>query len=68
LILLHDSPGNTATVEALRTVIPAFLARGFRFVTCGNLFKEKGITPSRGGMYSSVLHMIPAEASCSAPN
>ena len=68
LILLHDSPGNFATVEALRTVIPVFLERGFRFVTCGRLFAEKGVTPLRGGLYSNVLHRIPAEDCCASPD
>ncbi len=67
IILLHDMPGNTETVKALRTVIPALMDRGFRFVTCGNLFREKGVTPARGGMYNNVLRMIPAAACCSAP-
>lgn len=67
IILLHDMPGNTATVEALRTVIPALLGRGFRFVTCGQLFAEKGVIPLRGGMYSNVLHRIPAEDCCASP-
>ena len=59
LILLHDLPGNTETVKALRTVIPALLARGFRFATCRQLFKEKSVTPLRGRMYSNVLAPLP---------
>ena len=59
LILLHDMPGNTETVKALRTVIPALLKRGFRFVTCGQLFDQKGVTPLRGRMYSNVLSPLP---------
>ena len=59
LILLHDLPGNVETVKALRTVIPALLERGFRFTTCRNLFKEKGVTPLRGRMYSNVLAPLP---------
>ena len=59
LVLLHDLPGNVETVKALRTVIPALLERGFRFTTCRNLFKEKGVTPLRGRMYSNVLAPLP---------
>ncbi len=55
LVLLHDMRGNIETVKALRTVIPTLLDRGFRFTTCGNLFKEKGVTPIRGRLYSNVL-------------
>ena len=55
LVLLHDMTGNIETVKALRTVIPTLLERGFRFTTCGNLFKEKGVTPVRGRLYSNVL-------------
>lgn len=54
IILLHDMPGNIATVEAIRTVIPEFKAWGFRFVTCGQLFHEAGVTPVRGRLYSNV--------------
>lgn len=55
LVLLHDMTGNIETVKALRTVIPTLLDRGFRFTTCGNLFKEKGVSPVRGRLYSNVL-------------
>lgn len=55
LVLLHDMVGNENTVEALKTAIPALLARGFRFVTCGGLFQEKGVVPVRGRLYSNVF-------------
>lgn len=45
IILLHDMPGNDATVEALDIIIPALLAEGYEFVTISDLFKNKGITP-----------------------
>lgn len=54
IILLHDMPGNKNTVEALRTVIPAWKERGFAFVTCGELFDLKGVTPKKGKIYSNV--------------
>ena len=38
IILMHDFIGyNSPTPEALRTVIPALLERGYRFVTVGEL-------------------------------
>ena len=55
IVLLHDMPGNVNTVEALKTIIPELKRRGFRFVTCGQLFDEKGITPHHDWLYSNVL-------------
>ena len=54
ILLLHDMPGNYASVEAVRTVVPILKQRGFRFVTCGQLFAEKGVTPEKGKLYSHV--------------
>lgn len=54
ILLLHDMPGNENTVEAIRTVIPELKKRGFEFVTCGELFACKGVTPERGKIYSNV--------------
>ena len=58
IVLLHDFPGNDNTVEALRTIIPGLKKRGFRFVTCAQLFAEKGVTPVRGRLYSNVLQTV----------
>ena len=58
LFLLHDMPGNVNTVEALKAVIPALKKRGFQFVTCGQLFREKGITPMPGLLYSNVFQPV----------
>lgn len=55
IILLHDMEGNTATVNALDTIIPELISRGFELVTVGGLFAAKGITPKRGVVYSNVL-------------
>lgn len=55
ILLLHDMEGNENTVEAVKTVIPVLKQRGFRFVTCGQLFREMGVTPVRGRMYSNAL-------------
>ena len=54
IVLLHDMPGNTNTVEALKTVIPELKKRGFSFVTVRQLFAETGITPVPGRLYSNV--------------
>ena len=54
ILLLHDMPGNDSTVEAIDTVIPVLKERGFRFVTCGQLFREAGVAPQKGRMYSNV--------------
>ena len=54
IVLLHDMPGNTATVEALKTIIPELKKRGFRFVTVRRLFEEAGVTPVHGRLYSNV--------------
>lgn len=55
ILLLHDMTGNVNTVEAIKTVIPVLKQRGFRFVTCGQLFREMGVTPVKGRMYSNAL-------------
>lgn len=55
IILLHDMEGNTATVNALDTIIPELISRGFELVTVGGLFAAKGVTPKRGVVYSNVL-------------
>lgn len=44
IILLHDSQGNTQTVDALDTIIPALLDEGYQFVTISELFELKHIT------------------------
>lgn len=58
LLLLHDMKGNDNTVAALRTVIPELKKRGFSFVTCGDLFRVKGIAPVRGRLYSNVFQTV----------
>ena len=55
IVLLHDMQWNINTVEALKTIIPELKKRGFRFVTCTQLFEEKGITPVHGRLYSNAL-------------
>ena len=52
IILLHDKEGNFRTVEAVRQIIPALLAQGFRLVTVSALFREKGVTPQPRILYS----------------
>ena len=55
IILLHDSEGNINTVEALRFLVPELRRRGFRFVTCSQLFEENRIYPLPGHLYSNVF-------------
>lgn len=55
IILLHDMQGNENTVEALRALLPELRARGYRFVTCGQLFDEKGVLPVKGRLYTNVF-------------
>lgn len=55
IVLLHDFPGNDATVEALDVIIPALKEQGFRFVTVPELFKAKNITPVRNKLYTNVM-------------
>ena len=55
IYLLHDMPGNEATVQALDVVIPELKKQGYRFVTVPELFKAKNITPQRNKIYSNIL-------------
>lgn len=56
IILLHDSAGNTQTVEALDKLIPAMQEEGYQFVTVSELFELKGveISPDDTGLYTVV--------------
>ncbi len=54
IILLHDMEGNSATVEALDTIIPELQAQGYRFVTVSELFEAKGISPDMEKVYTNV--------------
>lgn len=48
IVVLHDGPGSReATLTAVRAVLPALRARGYRVVAVGDLLKE--ISPSSGG-------------------
>ena len=42
IILLHDFQGNTATVNALPTIIENLQSQGYQFVTMSQLFEYKG--------------------------
>lgn len=55
IILLHDMEGNSATVEALDTIIPELQAQGYKFVTVSELFEAKGITPDMEKVYTNVM-------------
>lgn len=55
VVLLHDSEGNDATVEALDRAIPELLQQGYEFVTISELFKKAGIdraNAKKGTVYS----------------
>ena len=58
IVLLHDMQWNQYTVEALKVILPELKKRGFRFVTCAQLFAEKGITPVPGRLYTNVLQTV----------
>ncbi len=58
IILLHDASGNTKTVEALDTIIPALQKDGYSFVTVSELFAAKEVTPQEGIVYSEVLSEV----------
>lgn len=55
IILLHDMEGNSATVEALDTIIPELKAQGYQFVTVSELFRAKGIEPNMERVYTNVM-------------
>ena len=58
IILMHDQKFNFKTVEALETIIPELLSRGYEFVTVSELFYAKGVTPRTGKdrfIYSNCL-------------
>lgn len=55
IFLLHDMPGNEATVQALDIVIPQLKEQGYQFVTVPELFKAKNITPVKNKIYSNIL-------------
>ena len=42
IILLHDFQGNSATVQALPTIIESLKNQGYQFVTMSQLFEYKG--------------------------
>ena len=43
IVLLHDAAGNDQTVEALDTLIPYLLEKGYQFVTVTELFEVRGV-------------------------
>ena len=58
IVLLHDMMWNQNTADALKVIIPELKKRGFRFVTCAQLFEEKGVTPKKGWLYSNALQTV----------
>ena len=55
IILMHCFPGNDATLEALKVLLPWFAEQDFRVTTVSGLFAEKGIQPVAGKIYSNVF-------------
>lgn len=45
VILLHDAQGNSKTVRALDTIIPALQAQKYEFMTVSEMFRECGAEP-----------------------
>ncbi len=54
IVLLHDTAGNSQTVEALEIMIPALQAEGYEFVTLTELFARQGETPKKQQLYNEV--------------
>lgn len=56
VLLMHDFSANQKTVEALKTIIPALIDRGFTFVTVSELFELRypdGQTWNHDKLYNS---------------
>ena len=56
IYLLHDTEGNSKTVEAVDRIIPVLKERGYTFVTVRELMKQKNIKPQPGVIYTDVLN------------
>lgn len=52
IILVHDMPGNTPTVEAVKRVIPALMEQGYEFVNVREIFDKPGKQIDHKVMYS----------------
>lgn len=59
VILLHDAKGNFRTVDALDMIIPKLKEEGYRLVTISQLFRENGIVPKHGFLYTNVFQTEP---------
>lgn len=55
IILLHDMPVNFKTRDALKEIIPALKAKGFKFVTVSQLFDKCGAEKDGKKLYSNVF-------------
>lgn len=64
IILLHDSAGNTQTVEALRTLLPELHDQGYDFVTVSQLFTEYDIIPKP---HNRILYSFAEQTEMYAP-
>ena len=62
IYLLHDFEGNDNTVEAVDRIIPILKERGYTFVTVRELFKQENLNPTKGFLYTDILHAEPWKA------
>ena len=65
IILLHDMNNNDNTVEALDTLIPELLNRGYQFATVSELFRAKKVVPEYKNkyVYTNVMQTTPRKNS-----
>lgn len=52
IILMHDSEGNSKTVEALDIIIPALLEKNYKFCTLSELFSNYDVDPKPGSGFN----------------
>lgn len=56
IILLHDIYNNHATVEAMKTIVPGLLEKGYQLVTVSQLFEAKGVKTD--GNYKNIYSVL----------
>jgi peptidoglycan/xylan/chitin deacetylase (PgdA/CDA1 family) len=57
IILLHDT--TQANVDAVAPIIDKLHSRGYEFVTVRELFRLRGITPQKHGIYKRIVNATP---------
>lgn len=58
IILLHDTSGNTKTIEALDSIIPTLKDKGYTFLTVTDLFEKCGIKATKGMLYKGAYQVL----------